>query len=41
MNRFVLDCSIVVAWLFEVEATAQTNDLLEQLRDGCAFVPNL
>jgi predicted nucleic acid-binding protein len=41
MNRFVLDCSIAVAWLFEDEATAQTDDLLAQLRDGCAFVPNL
>jgi predicted nucleic acid-binding protein len=41
MNRFVLDCSIAVAWLFEDEATAQTDDLLEQLGDGCAFVPNL
>jgi predicted nucleic acid-binding protein len=26
---------------FEDEATAQTDDLLEQLRDGCAFVSNL
>lgn len=41
MNRFVLDCSIAIAWLFEDEATAQTDDLLDKLTDGCAFVPNL
>jgi hypothetical protein len=34
MNRFVLDCSIAVAWLFEDEATAQTDDLLEQLQES-------
>ncbi|MDH5479204.1 MAG: type II toxin-antitoxin system VapC family toxin [Nitrosomonas sp.] len=41
MNEFVLDCSIAVAWLFEDEATAQTDELLEQLKDSQAFVPNL
>ena len=41
MSGFVLDCSIAAAWLFDDEATAQTNDLLEQLKDGRAFVPNL
>jgi len=41
MSVFVLDCSIAAAWLFEDEATAQTDDLLQQLRDGRAFVPNL
>ena len=41
MSDFVLDCSIAAAWLFDDEATAQTNDLLEQLKDGRAFVPNL
>ena len=41
MSSFVLDCSIAAAWLFEDEATTQTDDLLEQLRNGSAFVPNL
>lgn len=41
MSDFVLDCSIAAAWLFEDEATTQTDDLLEQLRNSCAFVPNL
>ena len=41
MNAFVLDWSIAAAWLFENEATTQTDDLLKQLRNGSAFVPNL
>jgi len=41
MSAFVLDCSIAAAWLFDDEATTQTDDLLKQLRNGSAFVPNL
>ena len=41
MKAFVLDCSIAAAWLFEDEARPETDDLLEQLRDGGALVPNL
>lgn len=41
MSDFVLDCSIAAAWLFDDEATVQTNDLLEQLKHSRAFVPNL
>ena len=41
MSAFVLDCSIAVAWLFDDEATTQTDDLLKQLRNSNAFVPNL
>ena len=31
---FVLDCSIAVAWLFEDEATPQTDALLERLNES-------
>ncbi len=41
MTVFVLDCSIAAAWLFEDEARPDTDNLLEQLRDGGALVPNL
>lgn len=41
MTAFVLDCSIAAAWLFEDEAHADTDNLLAQLRDEGALVPNL
>ncbi len=41
MSRFVLDCSIAAAWLFEDEASPETDGLLEQLRNEGALVPNL
>ncbi len=41
MNCFILDCSVAIAWLFEDEATPETEHLLEQLKDGAAHVPNL
>ena len=36
---FVLDCSIAVAWLFDDEASPETDTLLGRLRDGGALVP--
>ena len=41
MSAFVLDCSIAISWLFDDEASAETNSLLEQLEDRRALVPNL
>lgn len=37
---FVLDCSIAVAWLFDDEASPETDALLGRLRDGGALVPS-
>ena len=39
MSVFVLDCSVASAWLFEDEATAETDALLDQLANGAALVP--
>ena len=39
MSGFVLDCSVAAAWLFEDEATRETDALLDQLADGVAWVP--
>ena len=39
MSVFVLDCSVAAAWLFEDEATAETDALLDQLANGAALVP--
>ena len=36
---FALDCSIAVAWLFDDEASPETDALLGRLRDGGALVP--
>lgn len=41
MTTFVLDCSIAAAWLFEDEASPETDSLLARLKEGGASVPNL
>lgn len=39
MTALVLDCSIAMSWCFEDEADADTDALLEELRDAGAMVP--
>lgn len=41
MSAFVLDCSVAISWLFEDEATSDTDALLERLQEERAIVPNL
>lgn len=41
MTGFVLDCSVAVAWLFDDEATVETDALLDRLKDDEAYVPAL
>lgn len=41
MSAFVLDCSVAVAWLFDDEATPETDALLDRLKFDGAFVPGL
>ncbi len=41
MSGLVLDCSVAVSWCFEDEASAETDALLERVRDEGAIVPAL
>ena len=41
MTDFVLDCSVAVAWLFDDEATVETEALLDRLKEDKAYVPVL
>jgi len=38
---FVLDCSVATAWLFDDEASPATDALMDRLRHGRAYVPEL
>ena len=39
MSRFVLDCSVTMAWCFEDEADTYTDAVLDALTGGEALVP--
>jgi predicted nucleic acid-binding protein len=39
LTRFVLDCSVAVAWCFDDEQLAYADAILDRLRDGEASVP--
>ena len=41
MNRFVLDCSVTMAWCFEDQANDYTKRVLESLSKTTALVPYL
>jgi predicted nucleic acid-binding protein len=41
MSRFVLDCSVTMAWCFESEADAYARAVLASIRRGPAVVPPL
>lgn len=41
MSAFVLDCSIAASWLFEDEATPETDALLHRLEMDKGLVPGL
>ena len=41
MSRFVLDCSVTMAWCFEDEVDAYTDAVLDALPGGEALVPCL
>ena len=41
MSAFVLDCSIAAAWLFNDEASPETDALLDRLKNDSALVPGL
>ncbi|WP_448810278.1 type II toxin-antitoxin system VapC family toxin [Agromyces bauzanensis] len=38
---FVLDASVTLAWCFEDEATAETDELLTQLRTDSVIAPSI
>lgn len=41
MKRFVVDCSVVMAWCFEDEADGYTDSVLDLLVDSEAIVPSI
>lgn len=41
MSRFVLDCSVTMAWCFDDEADVYAERILEALSRGSAVVPSL
>lgn len=41
MSRFVLDCSVTMAWCFEDEADAYADAVMDRLATGSALVPSL
>ena len=41
MNRFVLDCSVVMAWCFKEPSTAKAEEVLQSLASAEAWVPSL
>ena len=41
MSGLVIDCSVAVAWCFEDEVSAETDAILERVRDEGALVPAL
>ena len=41
MSGFVLDCSVAANWLFDDEATPETDALLDQLKEEGAVVPGI
>lgn len=40
-DRFVLDCSVALAWCFPDEKTKESQRVLESLKKGTAVVPSL
>ena len=41
MSRFVLDCSIAMAWCFADEADAVADSVLDRLSEDVALVPSV
>ena len=41
MKRFVVDCSVVMAWCFEDEADKYADSVLDLLADAEAIVPSI
>lgn len=41
MNRFVVDCSVVMAWCFEDEADRYADSVLDMLSDSEVVVPSI
>ena len=41
MNRFVLDCSVTMAWCFEDEADSYADAILDRFAEASAWVPCL